>query len=109
MILISKTYNTSTPESSENGDFEDSGFVFENEPCTFREVLDYLKNHRDSSCYPLRKTDNMKNVWFSSEFEIEDYATMEEKQTSIHFSSDNKSRALKWWKKAIIYSNLIRG
>ena len=109
MILISKTYSTITPESCENGDYDDTGFIFENEPCTFREVLDYLKNHREPSCYPLRKTDNMENVWFSSGFEIEDYSTLEEKETSIHFSSDNKPRALKWWKKAIIYSNLIIG
>lgn len=42
-FVVSKTYDVTTPESAEVGDYEDSGFDFEPEPMTLREVVYEVK------------------------------------------------------------------
>lgn len=98
MILISKTYSEITPESAEDGEFSDSGFVFEDAECTFRELVDYLKEHKGSSCYPCK---GEISEYFSSGFSVDDYQTGTETGTSIHYSRKNPSRKDKYWKLAV--------
>ena len=98
MILISKTYSETTPESAEDGEFSDSGFVFEDAECTFREVVGYLKEHTESSCYPVSGD---TSEYFSSGFSVDDYQTGTETETSIHYSRKNPSRKDKYWKLAV--------
>ena len=101
MILINKTYTEVTPESAEQGEFSDSGFVFEDAEYSFRELIEELEKHSQPSCSCLHN--NYDNVWFSSDFEIEDYCTMTERQESLHYSRNNDARSKKYWMKAINY------
>ena len=41
-FLVSKTFSQVTPESAEFGDFSDSGFVWQDVPYTFRELVELL-------------------------------------------------------------------
>lgn len=100
MILLSKTFSEVTPESAENGETSDSGFVWENSPHTFRELIYLLREHATSSSTNKQKT---VHDWFSTDWSIEDYSTVTERQESIHFSHTNTSRAEKYWIKAIAY------
>ena len=62
MLLISKTYEVITHESAEHGEVEDSGFEFEFEPFSFRDLvrqLRYFPHHSSSPIGP--------NTWVSSE------------------------------------------
>ena len=42
MMRLSMTYETVTEESAENGDTEETGFIFENVPHTARELARYI-------------------------------------------------------------------
>lgn len=43
MLKISRTYEVITEESAEQGDAEERGFVFEGQPCGFRELVETIK------------------------------------------------------------------
>ena len=104
MILINRTYSEVTPESSEDGEFSDSGFIAENEECTFRELVAYMREHSESSCSPAC---GATYEWYSSGFDIEDYVTGAERQTSIHYSADNPARKAKYWKLAAQFADIL--
>lgn len=97
MLLISKTYEIITPESAEYGEADEIGFVFENEAFGFREVVDYLK-HCAPSQYPIT---NPENVWFTTHGDT-DYKTGNVTQECFHYSRENQTKNLKYWKAAII-------
>lgn len=98
MFSISKTYQTITPESAEDGDFADSGFEFENVEYTFRELVGEMREYLETSSYPLSNGEN--DFWVSSGFETTDYATGEETSYSLHFDRSNPERLRKYWRKA---------
>lgn len=104
MILISKTYTQITPESAEMGAHSDSGFLFQDEPHTFRELVRLMRMHTQCSDYPAR-TDGM--AWFSSGYSVQDYRTGTEQETSIHYSRANEVRSLKYWAKAARAAGII--
>ena len=98
MILIDKIYEVVTEESAENGEIEESGFSAQNEPVSFRELVDMLKGefiHASQS--PVSRS---THVWFTSESE-QDYMTGQYRSESIHFSRENPSRKAKYWIKAM--------
>jgi hypothetical protein len=95
MIILSKTFAETTPEFSEHGDFSDSGFEWQDVEYTFKELIDELKNNN----YYIRQLDRT----ISSDFEIECYRTMTQRQYSLHYSRDNNERSAKYWKKALEY------
>ena len=107
MILISKTFETYTPESTENGEAEEQGFIFEDEPYTFRELLRLIQmeGFTQPSCSPA--TGN-PHEWLTTESEP-DYSTGEESIYSLHFSHNNESRAAKYWRAAFKAANIIKG
>lgn len=107
MILISKTYQTITPESAEDGDIADQGFVFEDEPYTFRELLRLIQmeGFNSVSCSPAT---GEPYEWLDT-YPEPDYQTGEETIYSLHFSRNNESRAAKYWKAAFKAANLIKG
>lgn len=107
MILINKTFSEVTPESAENGEHSDSGFVWENAECGFKELVRLLQEHREPSQWPLRAPHT--GVWFSSGFSIEDYSTCTERETSIHYSHDNPAKNEKYWCKAVRAAGLVKG
>jgi hypothetical protein len=94
-ILINKTFAEVTPESSEHGDFSDSGFISQDEQVDFRELVQLMKEHLDPSSSP----DPMNtNTWYSSGYYTENYKTGTDRETSIHFSRNNTPNAAKYWK-----------
>jgi hypothetical protein len=98
-ILISRTFTEVTPESSEQGDFSDSGFITEKEEVSFSELVSLMKEHNDCSSYPnYYNTDN----WYSCHSFTSDYRTGTERTESIHFHRDNTINAAKYWKYARI-------
>lgn len=96
MIAISKTFEIVTPESAKHGDAESRGFEFHDEPTSFRELVDMMKEHPVSSSHP---SDGDIYTWFSS-YGDTCYLTGEERNTSIHYSRSNKPRHAKYWRKA---------
>jgi len=107
MILISKTYQAFTPESIENGEADEQGFIFEDEPYTFSELVRLIRmeGFTQSSCSPA--TGNPRE-WLTTESEP-DYSTGEESIYSLHYSHNNPSRAAKYWKAAFRAANIIKG
>lgn len=94
-ILISRTYSEITPESAENSDFSDNGFIDECEQVTFRELVDLMRTHYEASCSP-DKFDNL-HTWYSTGFYTSDYSTATEREECIHFHKDNTVNAAKYW------------
>lgn len=101
MILIDKVYEIVTEESAQEGEIEESGFSAQNEPVSFRELVDMLKSefiHASQS--PANRS---TEVWFTSEHE-QDYTTGEYRLESLHFSRENPTRKAKYWIKAFEYA-----
>lgn len=104
MLLISKTYSEVTPESAENGELSDTGFVFKDEPFSFRELVDELRNY---SCMSSCPSDGATSEWASTHMETVDYTTGTDREESLHFSRKNPARAGKYWAKALRAAGLI--
>ena len=104
MIAISKTFEIVTPESAEHGDAESRGFEFKDEPTSFRELVDLMKEHPQGSSSPCSGD---VHAWFTSYGET-CYKTGEERTTSIHFSRINKPRHAKYWRKAAIEAGNVK-
>lgn len=95
MLKISKTYEIVTEESAEQGDAAERGFVFKDQPCGFRELIDTIK--ADGFAYP----DSSHGVprWLSTEPQ-QDYKTGEWTTCSLHPSHD--ARSMRYWAKAMM-------
>ena len=96
MLLISKTYETISPDSAENGDCEESGFCWENVEFSFSELVSVIRGLSPSQS-PIT---NPAFVWFTEHDDV-DYKTGEETSYSYHFSRNNKPVKMKYWIKAI--------
>jgi hypothetical protein len=97
MILINKTYSIVTPESAENGEDSDSGFLSENEKVTFRELVNLMQGFPLPSC---SQSSGEAWEWLTSYPET-DFQTGEEETQSLHFSRQNGPWKEKYWKKAM--------
>jgi hypothetical protein len=104
MILISKTYEIVTPESAENGDVEDHGFVTENEPVTFRELVDLMQQFPEPSCSP---ASGDYDEWLS-DYGDTDYRTGEHRRESLHYSRQNPGKNDKYWRWAMQAAGIIK-
>ena len=101
-IIISKTFCEVTPESAEESDFSDHGFIEEREEVSFTELVELMEKHYNSSTCP----DNYSiHNWYSTDMEIEDYYTGTQREESIHFHTENTINAAKYWKYARIAAN----
>ena len=104
MILIDKTYSIVTPESAENGEESDSGFLSENEKVTFRELVCLMEEHPLPSCSPANGS-----IWeWLSTYPSTDLWTGEEETQSLHFSRQNGPWKEKYWKKAMQMAGIIK-
>jgi hypothetical protein len=93
MMLLSKTYEIITPESTEDGVVDQSGFEFEREPFGFRELMQALDDYdypSDSHIGP--------RTWVSTAPEI-DWRTGAETVYSLHFVGPESKR--KYWVRAL--------
>lgn len=104
MILVSRTFEVVTPESAEEGDVSESGFLVESESVTFRELVSLMRAHPNPSCYPAR---GEAFEWLSSYPET-DYRDASERTESLHFARENPPRAAKYWRKAMRAAGIIR-
>ena len=96
-ILITRCYAETTPESAENGENSDSGFVYEDVPFTFTELVHEIANggfHRDGA-----------TEWLSTYPQVESYETATEREESLHFSRANPDRLRKWFNLAARVAN----
>jgi hypothetical protein len=106
MIIVSKTYATTTHESVENGDFEETGFVYQDEILTFHELIKEINSEHycHLSSYPCN---DPTNIWITCESFTSNYKTGEEKEYSLHFTAKNP-KDWKYWKKALKYCGVIK-
>ena len=104
MILISRTFDTVTPESAESGDVAESGFLVESESVTFRELVSLMESHPNPSCHPPR---GETYEWLSSYPET-NYHDCSETTESLHYSRENPPRMAKYWRKAMRAAGIIR-
>jgi hypothetical protein len=93
MIMLSKTYQVSTYESAEDGDYAEQGFEFEREPFSFRELVQALDDYAEPSDSSIGS-----RTWVSSYPET-DYRTGAETIYSLHFVGPESKR--KYWIKAL--------
>jgi hypothetical protein len=92
MILVSQTYEIITPESAENGEAEETGFVYEDSEFTFSELVAKMREHPAPSCSGAVDC----RTWFTAYGEHERDGSYE--NTSIHFSRENPRRNEKYWR-----------
>lgn len=104
VILISRTFEIITPESAEDGESAESGFLVESEPVTFRELVSLMESHPNPSCYP---PSGDSSEWLSS-YPSQDFRDCSETTESLHFSRENPPRRAKYWRKAMLAAGIIR-
>jgi hypothetical protein len=104
MIRIHRTFEVVTPESAEDGDVAESGFLVESESVTFRELVSLMESHPNPSCYPPR---GEAYEWLSSHPET-NYRDASETTESLHYCRENPPRRLKYWRKAMRAAGIIR-
>jgi hypothetical protein len=106
-LIISRTYQECTPESAEDGDFSDSGFVYENTEITFRELVTELRRGGFSrmSSWP---SHGDPRDWATQEHETTCYQTGTTRAESLHFSRANPAQKGKYWAKALRAAGLIK-
>ena len=94
-IIISRTYSETTPESAEDGEFSDLGFIEENRQVSFSELLSLMKDHPYPSTSP---NNGSTDIWYSAEAFVEDWSDGTMRIESLHYSRANTPNAAKYWK-----------
>ena len=94
MLKLSMTYEIITEKSAENGDVEESGFVFEDVEYTATDLLHEISHNEFTSPSDCRGTPR----WLTYYGEM-DYITGEYENRSIHPGQDKQSQ--KVWTKVI--------
>jgi len=94
MILIDVTYANWTPEDIEDGETNDNGYLFQDEPVSFKALVELMRGYDVPSNYPA----NAK-CWLSSF--TTDLKTGIETVHNLHLSSKNNRRYIKYWEKAL--------
>ena len=89
MILVDLTYANWTP-----GETLSKGYLFKNEPVSFKTLVELMRGYESSSTYP---ADSYS--WLSL-FNT-DFRTGVETVQNLHFSPRNKSRYRKYWRIAL--------
>ena len=101
MMKLAMTYEIVTPESAENGEVDDSGFVFESCDCSARELARYIT--RDGFTVPSESSGVPR--WLSTNPET-DYVTGETETRSIHPGKDAQSQ--KAWARVLRIVGVIK-
>jgi hypothetical protein len=103
MIRIHRTYAIVTPESAEDGEAADSGFLSENESVSFRELVSIMRDYCVPSC---SRPSGSPRDWLSTH-PSQDYRDCSETTESLHFSRQNSPRMAKYWRKAMVFAGII--
>lgn len=99
MIYLTKTFEVVTPESAENGEAEETGFTFKNEPHTFREAVELIR--KGGFVHPSESQGVPR--WLSCEAEP-DYRTGAETTYSIHPGRD--AVTLRYWPRVLRFAGI---
>lgn len=92
-ILINRTYQEMTPESTEIGDFSDQGFITEQERVTFKELVKLMSEHANPS-----SSGAPGITWgFNTHSFVKDYTTGTDRIESIHYCEENTPNCEKYW------------
>lgn len=97
MLLISKTYEIITEESSEQGESAENGFIFEDSEYTVREIAKEIRGLFPSQ-FPIK---DIAHVWFT-DYGSQDCETGNVENTALHYSYNNSKNNLKYWRAAIL-------
>ncbi len=101
-MRFNQTYGIVTDESAEQGDFDERGFDWENEPMTFRELVQRLtRDYRDAE--PSESPGVPRWITAHGERDVVDGSYRE---ISLHPAN---SRAERWWSRALRYAVLVSG
>ena len=101
MLRLSMTFEAVTDESAENGDTEETGFVFENVPHTARELARYITRHG----FTEPSNSHGTPPWLTCYGEA-DYITGVTENRSIHPGRDSQSQ--KVWAKVLKICGIAR-
>lgn len=104
MLLINRWFEVVTEESAEHGEPEESGLLASNEPVTFRELVEMLRDG-EPSAWPatgetrewVTKDQGETRAWFERG---------ERESHSLHYSKDNPARKARYWRLAFIAAGL---
>lgn len=102
MLKISMTYEIITPESAENGEAEEIGFVFENEECTAKELAQYIE--REGFTEPSESSGVAR--WLTCYGDVDPY-TGETENRSLHPGRDKQSQRV--WRQVLTIAGIIKG
>ncbi len=104
-ILIARTFTEFTPESAQDSDFSNNGFICEREAVTFSELVSLMREYYQPSCSP---NNGSTHVWYSTGVYTSDYGTGTEREECIHFHQDNTPNIAKYWRLAAKFAGLIK-
>ena len=104
MILISRTYSIDDHESAEHGESIEVGFTIEDEPLTFRELIQLIQREGFNypSCSPAA---GHIREWLQTEPE-QDYSTGEYTTHALHYSHNNPPKNATYWKAAFRFCGI---
>ena len=103
-IYISRTYATISPDSAEFGDYEEQGFIEEQEEVTFHELVEMLRGGEPSTYPPSGET----NEWVTYSNST-DYLTATERFEMVHFHRHQSNPdAPMLWRRAFRFAGLIK-
>ena len=91
-INYRETYEIVTPESAEDGDAAERGFIDENASDGFRGIVDTLRG-TEPSCWPM-PTDGGR-VWYTCSGYDHDYRTGGEESRSYHPVTERDGRYMR--------------
>ena len=94
MILINVDYTNWTPDDSDEGGTNDNGCLYQDEPISFRTLVELMRGYDSASSYPADE-----NSWLSAL--TTDFKSEVETVHNLYFSSMNKKRYKKYWMMAL--------
>ena len=101
MLQLSMTYETITPESAEDGDVSEWGFVFEACDCTARELAKYITREGFTEPSDSRGVPRWLTVYGDA-----DYRTGEVENRSIHPGDDAQSQRV--WARVLCIVGIVK-
>ncbi len=80
-FLVTLTYSEITPESATRGDFSDTGFIFQEQEYSLRELINYIQSE---SFYREGPKGRFKTGWFTTGFQHICFKTGTEREENLH-------------------------